>query len=192
MNKVKFKWISRAKFNVLPDKDSDTVYFIYNEHVLYKGDQQYGGLQSLLYTIDNNGNYVVVVVSGDGTTGVLNIASAPRVEEALQAIQNHIQVLATESVSGHTRITDTIDAVNPQDVNSNTAVTPKGVVNFITNYQGKTFLKFPTYLDFPPAGNEDVFYLALDTGFLWIYDEGSYVIVSDNWKRIKEIVGVIV
>src|SRR5574344_407570 len=186
MNKVKFKWISRAKFNVLPDKDSDTVYF------LYKGDQQYGGLQSLSYTIDNNGNYVVVVVSGDGTTGVLNIASAPRVEEALQAIQNHIQVLATGSASGHTKITDAIDAANPQDVNSNTAVTPKGVVDYVTSYQGKTFLKFPTYLDFPPAGQEDVFYLALDTGFLWIYDEGSYVIVSDNWKCIKEIVGIIV
>lgn len=192
MNKVKFKWISRAKFNALLDKDPNTVYFIYNEHVLYKGDQQYGGLQSLSYTIDNNGNYVVVVVNGDGTTSVLNIASAPRVEEAMQAIQNHIQVLATESVSGHTRITDAIDTANPQDVNSNTAVTPKGVVNFVTSYQGKTFLKFPTYLDFPPAGQEDVFYLALDTGFLWIYDEGSYVIVSDNWKRIKEIEGIIV
>lgn len=192
MNKVKFKWISRVRFNSLLDKDPNTIYFIHNEHVLYKGDKQYGGLQNLSYTIDDSGNYVVVVVNGDGTTSVLNIASAPRIEEAMQAIQNHIQVLATESVSGHTRITDTINAANPQDVNSNTAVTPKGVVNFVTRYQGKTFLKFPTYLDFPPAGQEDVFYLALDTGFLWIYDEDSYVIVSDNWKRIKEIEGIIV
>ena len=42
MDPVKFKYISRVKYNSLPVKDENTLYFIANEHVFYKGAVSYG------------------------------------------------------------------------------------------------------------------------------------------------------
>ena len=115
MQQVKFKWISRAKFNALTVKDDNTIYFIYNEHVLYKGSQEYGGIQSISYTIDSENNYVINITNGDGTVSTLQVASSSnnsRLESALDLLRidvnNHIATLATEVNYGHTKITDTI------------------------------------------------------------------------------------
>ena len=191
MIKVKFKWISRAKFNALPIKDSDTIYFIYNEHVLYKGDQEYGGIQSISYTIDSDGNYIISITNGDGTTSQLQVAQSSKLQQAITDLQNHIETLADEDTTGHTKLTDTIDDNNLKDVEDNTAVTPKAVSLYVTNYQGKSFLKYPTFLDFPVVGKPDVIYLALDTNFLWFFNEDHYELMGDNWRTIDQIQGII-
>lgn len=191
MLKVKFRWISRAKYNALPSKDEDTIYFIYNEHVLYKGTQEYGGIQNISYTIDENGNYVVSITNGDGTVSQLQVAKSTKLEQAITDLQNHIETLADEDTSGHTKLTDTIDDNDLKEVEDNTAVTPKAVSLYVTNYQGKSFLKYPTYLDFPVIGKPDIIYLALDTNFLWFYNEDHYELMGDNWRTIDQIQGII-
>lgn len=193
MERVLFKWISRAKYNALRTKRADTIYFIYNEHVLYKGDQEYGGVQSITYTTDENDNYVVTITNGDGTTSVLQIASSTKLQQALELLDAHIATMADEDTAGHTKLTDVIVAENPSDVSAITAVTPKAVVDYVANYQGKSFLQYESYLLFPAAGQEEVLYLALDTGYLYIYkaSTGGYSIISDNWRRITEIIGTI-
>lgn len=204
MIKVRFKWISRIKFNAIPVKDPNTIYFIYNEHVLYKGDQMYGGIQTISYTVDENGDYIVTIVNGDGSTTELQIASSSNYNRLKQAIillqedlDTHIATKGTEDTSAHVKLTDTpitsIDEkgqiTSNQDVASNIAVTPKGVASMMDNF--KAFLKFPSYLKFPVAGNENLLYLAEDTGYLWVYKNGGYNLISDNWRRIKEIKGII-
>lgn len=191
MVKVKFKWISRAKFNALPVKDIDTIYFIYNEHVLYKGNQEYGGVQAISYTIDSDGDYIISITNGDGTITQLQISSSARLKQALELLDAHIITEADETTSAHVKITDTIDTVTPQDVNDNVAVTPKAVVNYVTSYQGKTFLKYPTFIALPLVGNEDIIYLVDDTGYLYIYKNQAYRLIADNWRSIDEIHGII-
>lgn len=195
MQKVYFKWISRAKFNATVDKDPNTIYFIYNEHVLYKGSHEYGGIQSISYVRDDNEDYILTIVNGDGTQDVLKIASSKRLTRAIEMLEDdlaeHIDTLADETTSAHVKLTDTIDAVTPQDVSDNIATTPQAVVNYVNNYQGKSFLKYPTYIDFPLVGQADVLYLASDTGYLWIYEDTRYKIIGDNWKRIEQITGIV-
>ena len=204
MVQVKFKWISRAKYNALTTKDENTVYFIYNEHVLYKGSQEYGGIQNISYTIDDNNNYILSITNGDGTVNQLQIASSSNTNRLKQAIetlqsdlQTHIETKGDENTSAHVKLTDTpnysVDEngqiTSNQTVNSNVAVTPKGVAAMLDSF--KTFVRFTSYLDFPVAGNENILYLAEDTGYFWVYSNGGYKIVSDNWRRIQEIHGII-
>lgn len=201
MQKVYFKWISRAKFNALRDKDPNTIYFIYNEHVLYKGSQEYGGVQSISYIKDDNDDYILTITNGDGTQDVLKVASSKRLTRAIEMLEDdlaeHVDTQANENTSAHVKLTDnpivTVDTngqiTSNQDVNSNIAVTPKGVASMMGNL--KAFLKFPSYLNFPVVGNENLLYLAEDTGYLWIYKNGGYNLISDNWRRIKEIKGII-
>lgn len=191
MIKVRFKWISRVKFNAIPVKDPDTIYFIYNEHVLYKGDQEYGGIQAISYTIDADNNYIVSITNGDGTISQLQIASSVKLQQAIEDLNNHIETKGDETTSAHVKLTDNIDSTEPKTVEDNTAVTPEAVVNYVTSYQGKTFLKYPSYVDFPVAGNDKILYLADDTGYLYIYENLSYRLISDNWKTIDEIHGKI-
>ena len=197
MQQVKFKWISRAKFNALTVKDDNTIYFIYNEHVLYKGSQEYGGIQSISYTVDSENNYVINITNGDGTVSTLQVASSSnnsRLESALDLLRidvnNHIATLATEVNYGHTKITDTIESNNPKDVSDNTAVTPKAVVDYVSNTTAKILEKYPSRLNFPLVGKEDCLYLAQNTNYLWLYENGGYVLLSDNWKQIQKITGV--
>lgn len=195
MVKVKFKWISRAKYNAISIKDIDTIYFIYNEHVLYKGDQEYGGIQNISYTIDSDDNYIITITNGDGTTSILNVASSAKLLQAINLLQqdlaDHAVTKADEDVSAHVKLTDTIDENDLKDVDDNVAVTPKAVSVYVQNYQGKSFLKYRTYVEFPVTGKPDTLYLALDTNFLWFYDEDHYEIVGDNWKTIEQIQGII-
>lgn len=204
MEKVWFKWISRAKFDALETKNTNTIYFIYQEHVLYKGDQQYGGIQNISYTRDADNNYVITITNGDGTTTQLQVASSGnliRLENAISTLQNnltqHINTKADEDTSAHVKLTDnpifTTDEnggiSSTQDVNSNIAVTPKGVASMVDGL--RSFVKFASYLNFPVVGSDKILYLAEDTGYLWVYKNGAYDIISDNWRRIKEIHGII-
>ena len=198
MVKVKFRWISRAKFNAIPVKDVDTIYFIYNEHVLYKGNQEYGGVQAISYTSDSDNNYIISITNGDGTVSQLQVASSSNINRLKQAVEilqsdleSHIETKGDEDTSGHVQLTDTIDDDNLKDVEDNTAVTPKAVSVYVTNYQGKSFLKYPTYLDFPVIGKPDIIYLALDTNFLWFYNEDHYELMGDNWRTLDQIQGII-
>lgn len=204
MIKVNFKWISRAKFNALETKDENTIYFIYNEHVLYKGDQEYGGIQNISYIEDSDGNYIITITNGDGTVTELQVASSAklkRLENAVTILQEdlaqHIETKGDETTSAHVKLTDNpivnIDEngniSSPQDVQSNTAITPKGVATMVDGL--RSFVKFASYLSFPVVGSDKILYLAEDTGYLWVYKNGAYDIISDNWRRIKEIHGII-
>ena len=195
MEQVKFKWISRAKFNALRDKDPNTIYFIYNEHVLYKGSQEYGGVQSISYVKDDNDDFILTIVNGDGTQDILKVASSKRLTRAIEMLEDdlaeHIDTQADENTSAHVKLTDTIDDTDLKDVDDNIAVTPQAVSVYVKNYQGKSFLKYRTYVEFPVTGKPDTLYLALDTNFLWFYDEDHYEIVGDNWKTIEQIQGII-
>lgn len=193
MIKVKFKWISRAKYNALASKDDNTLYFIYNEHVLYKGTQMYGGVQTISYTTDTDGNYVVTITNGDGTTSELLVAKSTKLQQAIEDLQAHIDTKATESISAHTKLTDTINTTTPQQVSDNVAATPKSVVDYISNYDFQAFQKYPSRRQFPIVGSETTLYLSNLSGYLYIYENstGGYRLISDNWRNIREIHAII-
>lgn len=191
MDSVLFRWLRRSTYDNIRVKDPNTLYFIKDEHVLYKGIQEYGGIQNITYTEDADNNYVLSITNGDGTVSQLQIAKSTKLEQAIQDLQDHIATLADEYTSGHTKLTDTIDDNDLKEVEDNTAVTPKAVSLYVTNYQGKSFLKYPTYLDFPVTGKPDIIYLALDTNFLWFYNEDHYELMGDNWRTIDQIQGII-
>ena len=191
MNSVLFKWVRRSTYDSIRVKDPNTLYFIKDEHVLYKGAQEYGGIQNISYTEDTDGNYILSITNGDGTITQLQLAKSTRLEQAIQDLQNHIETVADEDTAAHVKLTDTIDDSDLKDVDDSTAVTPKAVSLYVTSYQGKSFLKYPTYMDFPISGQPDVIYLALDTNFLWFYNNDHYELMGDNWKTIEQIQGII-
>lgn len=195
MEKVYFKWISRAKFNALTVKRQDTLYFIYNEHVLYKGSQEYGGIQAISYTIDSNDNYVVNITNGDGTVSQLQIASSTKLIQALNALQQDLDIhkatKGDETTSAHVKLTDTINTTTPQDVNANVATTPKAIVDYVNTSSPKQFLQFDKYIDFPIVGKSDTLYLAKDSGLFYTYENGGWIIRGDNWRNIKQINAII-
>lgn len=99
MIKVYFKWITRNKYNNLAVKDPNTIYFIYQESVLYKGDQPYGGIQNITWTTDSDNNYIITITKEDGTTGILTVPSNVRFTEELEDKAN-IDDLSDVAFSG--------------------------------------------------------------------------------------------
>lgn len=192
MEQVKFKWISRAKFNAITDKDPNMVYFIYNEHVLYKGSQEYGGIQSISYIKDDNDDYIITITNGDGTQDVLKVASSKRLTRAIEELQDdladHIRVKADENTSAHTKLTDTIDSNNPPQVSDNVAVTPKAVVDYVT-ISADNFQRYPNMMSFPIVGDVNVLYFANDTETAYTYSNGAYKVLTPSWSNIKIIRG---
>lgn len=192
MIQVKFKWISRAKFNALADKDPNTIYFIYNEHVLYKGSQEYGGIQNISYIRDEDGDYIITITNGDDTQDVLKVASSRRLTKAIEELQDdlvdHINTKATENVSAHTKLTDTIDSNNPSQVSDNIAVTPKAVVDYVTR-SADNFQRYPNMMSFPIVGDVNVLYFANDTETAYTYSNGAYKVLTPSWSNIKTIRG---
>lgn len=198
MDSVLFRWVKRSTYDSIRVKDPATLYFIKDEHVFYKGIQEYGGVQSISYETDADGYYILSITNGDGTIEQLQVASKTNINNLRQAIDDldqylsaHVTTHATENVSAHVKLTDTIDESDLKDVDDNVAVTPKAVSVYVTNYQGKSFLKYPTFMDFPVTGKLDILYLALDTNFLWFYNNDHYELLGDNWKTIEQIQGII-
>lgn len=198
MDSVLFRWVKRSTYDNIRVKDPATLYFIKDEHVFYKGVQEYGGVQAISYEEDSDGDYIINITNGDGTVEQLQVASKSNITNLRQAVDDldqylsaHVTTHATESTSAHVKLTDTIDDNDLKDIDDNTAVTPQAVSVYVRNYQGKSFLKYPTYMDFPVAGKLDVLYLALDTNFLWFYNNDHYELLGDNWKTIEQIQGII-
>lgn len=192
MEQVKFKWISRAKFNSIVDKDPNTIYFIYNEHVLYKGSHAYGGIQSISYITDDEDNYIIDIVDVNGVKDTLKVPSSRRLTKALNELQDdladHIDTKANESTSAHTKLTDTINTANPQTVADNIAVTPKGVIDYIVN-NPSGLQRYSSIMSFPVVGNPNVLYYAEDTEMVYIYKDGVYKVLTPSWQNIKIIRG---
>lgn len=192
MEQVKFKWISRARFNAITDKDPNTVYFIYNEHVLYKGSQEYGGIQNISYIKDDNDDYIITITNGDGTQDVLKIASSKRLTKAIEELQDdladHISMKADENTSAHTKLTDNIDANNPASVSDNIAVTPKAVVDYISE-SSDNFKRYPNRMAFPIVGSSNVIYYDSSTKVTYTYTDGHYEVLTPSWSQIKIIRG---
>ena len=91
-----------------------TIYFIYNEHVLYKGSQAYGGVQSISYTIDSDGNYILTITDDNNVTSQLQVASSTNINRLIQAVEllqtdltNHINTKGNTTTSAHVKLTDT-------------------------------------------------------------------------------------
>jgi len=132
-DRVNFKWISRNKYDALSNKRDDTIYFIYREHVLYKGDQEYGGVQDISYSIGEDDNYIITITNGDGTTDTLNVASSSKLQQALDALDAHIATVGDEDNTGHVKLSDTIDEDNLKTVLESI----KEVSDSSTNLQNK-------------------------------------------------------
>lgn len=192
MEQVKFKWISRAKFNSIVDKDPNTIYFIYNEHVLYKGSHAYGGIQSISYITDDDDNYIIDIIDVNGNKDTLKVPSSKRLTKAIEELQDdladHISTKSDETTSAHTKLTDTIDRNNPQTVLDNVAVTPKGVVDYIvSNPSG--LRRYSSVTAFPIVGNPQILYYAEDNESVYIYKDGAYKLLTPSWQNIKIIRG---
>ena len=192
MEQVKFKWISRAKFSSIVDKDPNTIYFIYNEHVLYKGSHAYGGIQSISYITDDDDNYIIDIIDVNGNKDTLKVPSSKRLTKAIEELQDdladHISTKSNETTSAHTKLTDTIDRNNPQTVLDNVAVTPKGVVDYIvSNPSG--LRRYSSVTAFPIVGNPQILYYAEDNESVYLYKDGAYKLLTPSWQNIKIIRG---
>ena len=192
MDSVLFRWVKRSTYDNIRVKDPATLYFIKDEHVFYKGVQEYGGVQSISYEIDADGDYILNITNGDGTQDVLKVASSRRLTRAIEMLQddlaNHITTKANENTSAHTKITDTIDTVNPKDVSDNTAVTPKAVVDYVTeNFEN--FKRYPNMMSFPIVGSPNVIYYDSSSKVTYTYTDGAYEVFTPSWSQIKIIRG---
>ena len=56
----------------------------------------------------------------------------------------------------------------------------------------KTWAAYDSYTDLPVVGNTNTLYFTRDNGYIWEYSvSNGYTILSDNWRSLKAINGII-
>ena len=116
MAKVKFKFGTWAKFSAIQNKDTDTLYFITDKGVFYKGDQPYVGIVSAVVTDSgSNANNVAVMTLTDslGNTVTFSVPSSTALAAVKTALENsltsHASQIADDRHPGHVTLSDTYD-----------------------------------------------------------------------------------
>lgn len=132
MAKVKFKFGLWSKYSAITNKDPDTLYFITDRGVFYKGDQPYVGIVSAVVTNSGNGESNVAVMTLTDSLGNTVTFSVPSstalaaVKSALEtALSTHAEVTGGSSTKGHVKLSDSINSTS--GVSGGVAATPKAV-----------------------------------------------------------------
>lgn len=131
MAKVQFKYGTFARFQAVT-KDPDTLYFITDKGVFYKGDQPYVGVVKAEVTSSGEGeNSVAVMTLTDSmgatvTFSVPNATALAAVKTALEeSLSIHDAQTGNSSRKGHVKLSDSISSTS--GVSGGIAATPKAV-----------------------------------------------------------------
>lgn len=143
--KVKFKIATRAKYSTLKNAgnlDENSVYFIKDEGVLYKGSTLYTDkLANVKYVSNPETNLITVtltMLSGEKFSfQTVSAANLEAVQNVLQAnLDKHAGQTGTGAVKGHVLLSDNTD--QSKDQSQGYAATPAALFNVLTESKAYT------------------------------------------------------
>ena len=98
-------------------------------------------------------------------------------------------IVATSTVSGTVKVTDTISENDNRGVVDNVAVTPKAVSSFFENVDSGGLINVNNYSSLPAIGKPKSIYYLSDSELFYVYRGGRWVLMTPTWDNIKIIRG---
>lgn len=114
MAQVKFKYGTMAQYNAITTKDNDTLYFITDRKMVYKGDDEYtSNIKSVVISTTGSGEAELkklTITLADGSTVVYEAPSSTALSEVKKTLEgkitNHSGQKATTSTSSHVKLSN--------------------------------------------------------------------------------------
>lgn len=130
MAKVQFKYGAWAKYNALSAKDENTLYFITDKNLFFKGSTAFGNIVSAEASgSGETEGKTITFNAADGTSVSFTVptsAALAAVKSALAgSLSTHEGKTGNGSVSGHVKLSDSTDSTSA--VGAGIAATPKAV-----------------------------------------------------------------
>lgn len=130
MAKVQFKYGTWAKYSALSSKDENTLYFITDKNLFFKGSTPFGNIVSATGTgSGETEGKIITLNAGDGTAVSFTVPTAAAlaaVKSALTtSLTNHTSEKGTGSAFGHVKLSDSTDSTSA--ASASIAATPKAV-----------------------------------------------------------------
>lgn len=136
--KVKFKYGTKAQYNSITTKDSDTLYFVYETDAsngqLYKGEVEITSkVSNITYSelSARDNSYAVNVIMADGTNFHFTVLSDSAIQRLGEWYTSNGKLTANDQKIGIVKLSDSISA-NTLDTTKETAATPRAVYDAIT------------------------------------------------------------
>lgn len=130
MAKVQFKYGTWAKYSALSQKDENTLYFITDKNLFFKGSSPFGNVVGAVATgSGETEGKTITFNAADGTEVSFTVPTAAAlaaVKSALAgSLTTHTNVKGTSSVFGHVKLSDSTDSTSA--ASAHIAATPKAV-----------------------------------------------------------------
>lgn len=114
MAQVKFKYGTMAQYNAITTKDNDTLYFITDRKMVYKGDDEYtSNIKSVVISTTGEGEAELkklTITLADGSTVVYEAPSSTALSEVKKTLEgkitNHSGQKATTSTFSHVKLSN--------------------------------------------------------------------------------------
>lgn len=114
MAQVKFKYGTMAQYNAITTKDNDTLYFITDRKMVYKGDDEYtSNIKSVVISTTGRGEAELkklTITLADGSTVVYEAPSSTALSEVKKTLEgkitNHSGQKATTSTFSHVKLSN--------------------------------------------------------------------------------------
>lgn len=114
MAQVKFKYGTMAQYNAITTKDNDTLYFITDRKMVYKGDDEYtSNIKSVVISTTGSGEAELkklTITLADGSTVVYEAPSSTALSEVKKTLEgkitNHSGQKATTSTFSHVKLSN--------------------------------------------------------------------------------------
>lgn len=134
MAKVNFKYGTLAQYNAIAAKDGDTLYFITDKSLIYKGNVPFGAVVTATATGSGatEGETITIInqTGAEVTFTVPTSAALAAVKTLLEGqLTTHEAAIGDHTVKGHVGLSDDTD--KSTDVNDGMAATPKAVSSAI-------------------------------------------------------------
>lgn len=114
MAQVKFKYGTMAQYNAITTKDDDTLYFITDRKMVYKGDDEYtSNIKSVVISTTGSGEAELkklTITLADGSTVVYEAPSSTALSEVKKTLEgkitNHSGQKATTTTFSHVKLSN--------------------------------------------------------------------------------------
>ena len=114
MAQVKFKYGTMAQYNAITTKDNDTLYFITDRKMVYKGDDEYtSNIKSVVISTTGSGEAELkklTITLADGSTVVYEAPSSAALSEVKKTLEgkitNHSGQKATTTTFSHVKLSN--------------------------------------------------------------------------------------
>lgn len=130
MAKVQFKYGTWAKYAALSAKDENTLYFITDKKLFFKGSTPFGNVVSAVETgSGETAGQTITFNTGDGTEVEFTVPTAAALAEVKSALSTslttHTNAKGSSSALGHVKLSDSTDSTSA--ASAGVAATPKAV-----------------------------------------------------------------